>query len=192
MGSPTGITEKTVKTFLVDAGAVYLNYGIEGSERLLGATKGGNNFTIETEYREMEADGARGPMKGGRRIIRTVARCVANLVEITADNIVVMLPGATKAAYPAEGAKTHDSITRIRDIQDEDYIANVALVGKISGADENFIGILENVLADGNISANAVDKDEAAVAVQFTAHFDLKTMDKEPWEIRQPIIVEGS
>ena len=188
---PTGITTNTVRRFFVDAGAVYLNYG-EGNQRLLGATKGGNTFTIEQEIREMEADGARGPMKGGRRIIRSVARCVANLVEITADNIVVMLPGAAKEDFPAEIGKTHDKITRIRDIQDGDYINNVALVGKITGADENFIGIVENVLADGNISANAVDKDEAAVEVQFTAHFDPADMDTEPWEIRQPVIIEGS
>jgi hypothetical protein len=191
MSGPTGITTNTVKRFFVDAGAVYLNYGLE-NERLLGATKGGNTFTIEQEIREMEADGARGPMKGARRIIRSVARCVANLVEITADNILVMLPGATKEDYPSAEAKTHDKITRVRDIQDGDYINNVALVGRISGADENFIGIVENVLADGNISANAVDKDEAAVEVQFTAHFDPAAMDEEPWEIRQPVIIEGS
>jgi len=46
MGSPTGVTTNTVKRFFVDAGAVYLNYGVEGEEKLLGATKGGNVFTI--------------------------------------------------------------------------------------------------------------------------------------------------
>ena len=43
-----GVTTETVKRLFVDAGAVYVNYD-EPDERLLGATRGGNTFTIEQE-----------------------------------------------------------------------------------------------------------------------------------------------
>ena len=55
-----GVTKETVKNLFVDAGAIYINFG-ENDERLLGATREGNNFKIEQEVREMEFDGQRVP-----------------------------------------------------------------------------------------------------------------------------------
>ena len=57
MARKYGITENTYKKLIVDSGAVYLNYG-EAGETLLGATRGGNTFTIETEYRDISSKGS--------------------------------------------------------------------------------------------------------------------------------------
>lgn len=186
-----GITTETVHRFFLDAGAVYLNYG-EVTERLLGATRGGNSYIVEQDVRIMEMDGAKGPVKGGRRIVGARARIVANLVELTAENLKIALVAAESAAYPSEFAKTHDAITRNRDIVDADYLANVTIVGKISGADEFLVGIIKNVIAGGNLEIKTTDKDEAVLAVTFDAHFDLEDLETEPWEVRFPVIVEGT
>ena len=186
-----GITPSSPQRFLVDAGAVWLDYGLP-TERLLGATRGGNVFSITQNIREMPMDGARGPVKGAERIIESKATLVANLIEITADNIVLMIPAAKKTDYPSSIGKTHDSITRDADIVDANYITNIALVGKVQGALEDFIGLLYNALPTSNVDFKTVDKDEAVVAVTFTAHFDPNDMDTEPWEIRSPLIVAGT
>ena len=186
-----GITTETVKRFILDAGAVYLNLG-EASEVLLGATRGGNVFLVEQNIRTMEVDGARGPVKGARRIIAVRARITANLLEIDADALVKILPGSAKTDYPSAEAKTHDSIKRIRDIIDGDYLTNVAIVGKISGADEDFIGIVKEALSDENMELTTADKEEGVIAVTFTGHFDPANLSEEPWEIRFPLITEGT
>ena len=186
-----GITTETVKRLFLDAGAVYLNYG-ETEERLLGATNDGNTFTIEQDIREIEVDGARGPVKGLRRIIEVRAQVVANLLEMTADNLKTALAGSTMEDYPDGEEKTHDKISRKLTIADTDYIGNVALVGEISGSQEPVICIIKNALVDGNFSIDTADKEEAGLEVTFTGHFDPADMDDEPWEIRFPVIGEGA
>lgn len=187
-----GVTVETVKRFLVDAGAIYINYG-EASERLIGATRGGNGFVIEQEIRIPEIDGAKGPVKGSRRVISINAKITANILELTAENLLMLLPGAEKTDYPSSIAKTHDKILRDAEIAIGDYYTNVAIVGKISGSDNNFIGIIKNVLHDGNFEIGLEDRNEAGITAQFTAHYDAADLDTEPWEIRFPVIVpEGS
>jgi len=41
----SGISSDTPDRIIIDAGAVYLNYGL-GTQRLLGATRGGNEFNL--------------------------------------------------------------------------------------------------------------------------------------------------
>jgi hypothetical protein len=180
-----GITRETVDRFIVDAGAVYVNLG-EVDERPIGATRGGNSFTIEQDVRVIEMDGAKGEVKGARRVVEVHVRLTANLLEMTAENFRLALAGTTAAPYPDATAKTHDSLTRSRDIIDADYIKNIALVGKISGSDENIICICKNALADGNLELGTEDKEESTLEIQFTGHFDPEFLDVEPWEIRFP------
>jgi len=186
-----GITTETVKRFLIDAGAVYLNYE-EADERLLGATRGGNQFVVEQDVREIEMDGAKGPVKGARRIIEVRAKIVANLLELTAENLQKILAGSTKEDYPSGEGKTHDKITRNTDISDSDYLVNVALVGQVSGSDNNFIGIIKNALATENMELSTEAREEGVLEVTFEGHFDPADLDTEPWEIRFPVIPSGS
>ena len=179
-----GITDKTYKNFVIDAGAVYLNYGEDG-ERLIGATRDGNTFTIEQEIREIPVDGQKGPVKGLRRVTRVTARITANFVEFTTDVLKLALPGATVEGYP-ETEPTHDAIRRALQIALGDYHKNIAIVGNKSGTDQPIICGIENALADGNFEVSAADEDEATISIQFTAHFDPETLDKEPWFILNP------
>lgn len=185
MGKTSGITKNTVKNLLLDAGAVYLNYG-EPDERILGATRDGASFQVEQEVREIEIDGARGPLKGARRVISEHARITANIVEITKDNMLAALLG-TESTDDGD----HYKITRsVGYVADEDYITNVALVGEIQGSDEPFICIIKNALADGELNIETTDEDEASIELQFTAHFDPESIEESPWEIRVPKMTE--
>lgn len=89
----SGLNVDTPDRIFVDAGAVYLNYGLP-SERLLGATRGGNEFNLNREIRDIEVDGVRGSVKGLRR--RTVCRpqVTCNLIELSLDNLLKAIAGA--------------------------------------------------------------------------------------------------
>lgn len=186
-----GITTETLENLLLDEGAVFINYGMD-SVRLLGATNEGNSFVVEQEVREIPLAGARGPVKGGRRIITVSPKMTVNLQEITTENLLLALPGAEAADYPGSGEigsgeeATYDSITRNRNIQLTDYVENVALVGEVSGSGEPCICIIKNALAGGNLELALKDKAEAVLKIEFQGHFDPANLDEEPWEIRYP------
>lgn len=187
-----GITVETLENLLIDEGAVFINYGLD-SVRLLGATNEGNTFTVEQEVREIPLAGARGPVKGGRRIITVKPKMTVNLQEITKENLLLALPGAEAVDYPeAPETATHDSITRKRNIQLTDYVENVALVGEVSGTGEPCICIIKNALAGGNLELALKDKAEAVLKIEFQGHFDPANLDEEPWEIRYPKRASGS
>src|SRR5690625_2044576 len=58
-------------------------------------TRGGGQFTVEREYRQIEADGDYGPVKGRQRKVSSVARLTVNALEILADNLDKFYPATT-------------------------------------------------------------------------------------------------
>lgn len=178
-----GIVSDTYDRIVIDSGAVYKNYG-ETGEMLLGATRGGNTFTIETEYRIMEVDGAHGPVKGGRRITNVVAKITANIIEMSEDIFRLALPGSSAMATTPDAGQ--DGVTRSLQIADADFCTNIAIVGEVSGSDAAIVCMIKNGLGDGNLEISFADKDESVVAVSFTGHFTPDDLDTEPWEIRYP------
>ena len=188
MARKHGVTSTTYTRFVIDSGAVYKNFG-EAGETLLGATRGGNSFKIESEQRVMEADGARGRVKGGIRVVNFAASITCNFIELKRDLWPLMLPGVTVADYPATVGKTHDKYTRTADIASTDYVTNIAIVGNSTYSATNYVVVkLFNALSDGNLELAFTDKNEAAPAVTFMAHFDPSTLDTDPFEILCPII----
>lgn len=111
----SGLNVNTPDRIFVDAGAVYINYGLS-TQRLLGATRGGNEFNLNREIRDIEVDGVRGSVKGLRR--RTVCRpqITCNLIELSLDNLIKAIAGANQAEsaeqivveeeYPGDGDGT--------------------------------------------------------------------------------------
>lgn len=184
-----GITADTYKKFIVDAGEVYAgwtDFGTPGT--LLGATRGGSSLTVEQEIREMEVDGARGPVKGGRRITMVKATLTVNIIEHTAANFKRALAGADVADFGTPA--NWDAVTRSLDIQDADYLNNICIVGEVSGSANGVAIKLDNALADGNFELSFADKDEGVLSTTFTAHFDPANLgadnDIEPWTIYMP------
>jgi hypothetical protein len=180
-----GITADTGDRLFLDAGAVYINYGT-ATERLLGATRGGNGFNLDRKFRVMDADGAKGPVKGMRRLESVNAVITAKMLELTVENMLLAITGATGATEGTTTAITGGEVT------DADYLTNVAIVGRISGKTVPVICMVKNALVDSGLDLKTADKDEAVVEVTFTAHYDPADMDEEPWEIIYPDVLPGS
>jgi len=89
----TGISSNTPDRIVIDAGAVYLNYGL-GNERLLGATRGGNEFNLNRVTKNIEADGLKGAVKGMKRVTEVNPQITANLLELSVENLIAAIAGA--------------------------------------------------------------------------------------------------
>lgn len=186
-----GVSSASVQNFVIDAGACYVNLG-ELDERLLGATRGGNSFEIEQDIKLIEIDGVRGASMGARRVVESNARIVANLLEITTANLLLAIAGADATVWkddsiePPPVGDSHDKIRRTRNISDLDFIKNIAIVGRVSGSEENIVCMIYNALSDEGFSLGLEDRDEGVLEVTFTAHYDLDDVDTEPWAIMYP------
>jgi hypothetical protein len=182
-----GISEGTYRKFIIDAGEVRIGFtDFSNPGTLIGATRGGSSLTIEQEIREMEVDGARGPVKGSRRITMVKAALTVNLIEASTDIFKKALVGASSADFNT----SWDQITRSLGIADSDYLSDITILGDVSGYTDGMGVKLSNVLADGNFELTFADKDEGVIPITFTAHFDPADLeakdDIEPWSILWP------
>lgn len=101
MALQSGITADTGDRYETGAGKSFFDFedgAGGGSERTLGATRGGSIFEALPDYRVIEADGSYGPVKGLRRISGLVTRLSVNLLEtMTVDNILAAIAGTASA-----------------------------------------------------------------------------------------------
>lgn len=96
MGVRSGISSKTPERILIDAGAVYLDYGL-GTQRLLGATRGGNEWNLNRVAKNIEIDGPKGPVKGMERVTEVGPQITANLIELSIENLIAAIAGANQS-----------------------------------------------------------------------------------------------
>jgi len=179
-----GFTAETLKHLLLDAGAVYKNYGLVG-EALMGATSGGCEFDITPKVREIKADGVKGAWKGGTQIVSQDVILKINFLEVTT----AILKAALMANVDSVTNVGYDTITGKTTIDLTDYIDNIALVSKLSGSATPVIIILKNALGNDGIKFSSKDSQDNILPVTFTAHIDPLTPTVSPYEIRFPIIV---
>src|SRR5690625_2307640 len=95
----SGYRKETAENLLLDAGAMYANLEFDSDGFLqlneeglptgeaLGATSGGNEFTVEVEWYQPEIDGVRTSVKGLDQITQHDAQLVTNLKEFTVKNL---------------------------------------------------------------------------------------------------------
>ena len=94
------ITADTPKQIVFDAGVVYRNF-VSPSEpgELIGATRGGSEFNLTLEQREIEADGVPGPLKGFKRIVRVEATLTVNMLALSLDNLKAAIAGGVSGSW---------------------------------------------------------------------------------------------
>lgn len=176
----TGLNANTFERLIYDSGLVYADYGL-GTERVLGATRGGNKAEIMPEIRKMPFDGSPGDVQGDKRRVGGSYKLTVNLVENVTENILMAIPGADSSA----GA-THDAITLDRQLVNGDYLTNVTLVLEKSGTSELYTVQFSNCLVLSGYTIDGKEKDEAVNTVEFTAHYAVSDLDTAPFAIENP------
>lgn len=143
-------------------------------ENDIALTKGGGQFTIEREYREIEADGDRGAVKGRIVLDKSVPKLTINALSL--------IPAEYKAYYPGLNvdANTNTTITGSNEVKESDY-TTVKWTGKTKEG-KSVIITLENAINLENIDWSLVDKEEVVQSLTYTGTYE-EGSTEEPWKV---------
>lgn len=163
---------KNPKDILLGEGVFYIN------EVPIGLTRGGGQFVVEREIRQIEADGDRGIIKGRSVIDKVVPKLTINALEVIGENLTKMYSGIQVA--DEDGKK---KLTGKGKITDDDYQATVSFVGQTKGGREVVI-VVENAINLENLDWSLVDKDEVVASLTYTGCYaEDSPAGYEPWSI---------
>ena len=186
----SGFQTDTAERLLLDAGAFFVNFEV-GTDtfdtavaggKLLGATRGGGQFSAIPQIRPIQIDGVKGKAKGLQVIDTWETKLTANVLEVTKESLVKALT----AGKLDETDPDYIEITASNYVTAADYIDNVTWVGKLSGNDEPVIVQVYNALNTTGLTLQTQDAGEAVIAMAFEGHYDAAELDEPPFKIFYP------
>jgi len=187
----SGVTEKTKENRLTGAGAYYKNYDpttdtpSAAVAKIIGATKGGGTFMAKPNIRPIEVDGVPGKVKGMEDIDSWDVEMTANILEVTAETIVLAL-GSSQITTPTAPVN-YKKIVGKNTIDIADYEDNITFIGTVSGFDTPIIIQVFNALSMDGVTINPKDKDDAVISTKWVGHYDEDSLDNPPFAIWVPV-----
>ena len=174
-GQAETFTAATEKEFS-DSKTYYEKYtGWNAAETVIGATKGGTKLTITPEFADIEPDGATVKVKGLSVKTGETAKLETNLLEVTEDvirDVVVGLKNAKELTTSGESGTTYTEIVSTPDLSDENYVENLAFVGKrLDG--RKVIVLFETALCTSGFDLDFKNKDSSTLKAVFECYADL-------------------
>lgn len=180
-------SDNEIKNILLDVGTFYVNYWTE-TPQILGATDGGGEFNVETEFHEINFDGKKGKTMGGLRITKKNANMTVNLKEITSFAMKFATNSKEGLAKDLEG-ETITGYTRLSakfELLDTDYLNDLTYVGKVLGQAKPIVISIYNVLADDNFSISFADSDESTLELKVSGFWNPEEELSEVYTIDYP------
>jgi len=147
-------------------------------------TRGGGVFSIEREYRNIEADGDYGPVKDRIRLIRSVPKLNIKSLEWLANEWEIYHPsisGTLTSTLTAGVTATVTGRGLTTNITTQDYNV-VTWTGYTKGRTKVFIQ-LDNAINLENVDFSMVDKEEVLHDVTFVVAYGSTSRNTEPWKI---------
>lgn len=198
----SGFTKDTPEHLLLDAGAFFKDFLYEeggssndtfesavSSGKLIGATKGGGEFSAVPEIRSIEVDGVKGRAKGLETIDSWEVYLKVTVLETTPESIKAALGAAT---VDSEADEKYDIITGNADIDLNDYLDNVTWVGTLSGSHEPVIIQVFNSISTDGLKLTVQDKGEATIPMTFYGHYTFDDLATPPFKILYPKKAENN
>ncbi len=175
MTAKHGISTNTYQRILMGPGAVYI--GTAGTQ-LLGATKGGNVMEINRVFRDIRPDGAKGKVKGFRYLESVEATLTVKLMEVTEQNVLYALAGASLASHIITGGE----------IDSNSYINKITIAAEIKGVtvttEASAVKVeITDCLVEGPVTLNLPAEGETELELKFHAHYDASALTTEPWKV---------
>jgi len=197
MQGRSGLSSRTALNTVLDAGEVWLNIDITALEDgsasdpwgdaiaassaiRLGGTRGGNTFAVNRVIRQMPVDGAIGPVKGFNRRQSSQPTLTVNALEISEENVEFAFAGANNSA-----AGVFAKITG-GEIEDGDYITNVAIASTVKGTATPIVIVLFNAMVMEAPELSFTDEDEVVMSIGFVGHVLSTTPNTEAFAIYHP------
>lgn len=190
MATYSGFNTDTAGKLLLDAGAFFIDFDVDVDTfetavtggKLLGATRGGGQFSAIPSMRAIEIDGVKGKAKGLQVIDSWEIKMTANVLEVSVDSLEKALTASTTDATDP----SYSEIKANNSIAVADYIDNITWVGKLSGNAEPVIIQVYNALNTSGLTLQTQDAAEAVVAMEFEGHYDADDLDSPPFAIFYP------
>lgn len=187
----SGFTTETAKSLLLNAGAYFKNYDVGTDDfdsavaagKLIGATKGGGEFSAVPEIRQIEVDGVAGRAKGLETIDSWDIYLKANVLEVKEATI---QSGLAASSVDTSTNTNYDIITASNNLEVSDYIDNITWVGTLSGSNNPVIIQIFNALNTEGLKFSTTDKAEATISLTFYAHYTQDDLDTPPFKIYYP------
>ena len=187
----SGFTTETAKSLLLNAGAYFKNYDVGTDDfdsavaagKLIGATKGGGEFSAVPAIRQIEVDGVAGRAKGLETIDSWDIYLKANVLEVKEATI---QSGLAASSVDTSTNTDYDIITASNNLEVSDYIDNITWVGTLSGSDKPVIIQIFNALNTEGLKFSTTDKAEATISLTFYAHYTQDDLDTPPFKIYYP------
>ncbi len=187
----SGFTTETAKSLLLNAGAYFKNFVVGTDDfdsavaagKLIGATKGGGEFSAVPEIRQIEVDGVAGRAKGLETIDSWDIYLKANVLEVKGATI---QSGLAASSVDTSTNTDYDIITASNNLEVSDYIDNITWVGTLSGSDKPVIIQIFNALNTEGLKFSTTDKAEATISLTFYAHYTQDDLDTPPFKIYYP------
>lgn len=187
----SGFTTETAKSLLLNAGAYFKNFDVGTDDfdsavtagKLIGATKGGGEFSAVPEIRQIEVDGVAGRAKGLETIDSWDIYLKANVLEVKEATI---QSGLAASSVDTSTNTNYDIITASNNLEVSDYIDNITWVGTLSGSDKPVIIQIFNALNTEGLKFSTTDKAEATISLTFYAHYTQDDLDTPPFKIYYP------
>jgi len=147
-------------------------------------TRGGGAFTIERTYRNIEADGDFGPVKGRQRITQSIAKLNMKALELIPYRMDEYYPSMSASATAAITGGVTSTLTGnplSSNITSADY-SFATWTGYTKGGTRCYIE-LQNAINLENISWPLVDKDEVVADLTFPSTYLSSQRTTEPWKV---------
>lgn len=167
---------------MATADKILLGYGVVSvGATPIGLTRGGSAFVVEREFRQIEADGDKGPVMGRIVIDAEVAKLTVNALEMfTAADMTKYYPGVKITADPPT-TPTKNTMTGTLSIVAGDH-NDVMFTGKTKDGKAVTIKV-KNAINMGNIEWTLEDRNEVVPSLEFTAAYDEATRTTPPWNV---------
>ena len=171
------LTKKQIENIQFDEALVYVNWGVEGKERMIGPSRGGGEFVVTETIRDVEFDGRQGKTKDMQVLEDQGANLKIVSLCCTQEDLELALVG---------GKLNEDqSITNIQSgswIPATKYLENVVAFAKLSGGTFKKITIF-NALHESGMTFSTKPKAENEHNLDFIAHFDPTDRTKNIYKV---------
>ena len=185
MARQHGITSATYDKLLLDAGAIYTDFvSFASPGTLLGATRGGAVFKRAPQYKETPYEGIPGQVVGQKHLTGVMASLEVSILTFDKDNLGLSIPNADVSSFDG----SYWEITEGEwDAEAVHSLDNIAILAELSGKSIPVGIILDNPIAEKELSLPFKDKGEVASKWTFSAFYKESTgFSTPPWRIYWP------
>jgi len=144
--------------------------------KAVGLTRGGGQFVVERDFRDIEADGDMGPVRGRVREIRSVPKLTIRGLELAQTNLKSLYPGTTVNNTNSTEWSPLLTLTTAM------FLYAVTWTGETL-AGKDVVITVSNAINRENIDWNMVDKEEIVPELTFTGHYESSTDRTAPWAV---------